>query len=864
MVIGNLLLSGVLSVGQAIVTERNGQSGASNTVAEEENARYRHLLREAARSDRLLALEWFEQDRDADAFAHLARACEYDPESTLAAEIAIFRLNVLGVARQVWILHGGSEFPLEPIDRHESIRRHDQGDDLQINEAVFTPDGRQVLTRSDHRAAQLWEAESGRKLQEIREPEPVSGRVDIRGLEVNGSYLAFDQPWEVGIKNHEPIPSPDGTAELARTRHGMVLRHKAKTGAQIQLVPFRGNSNDSRGRFSPDGFSVAIAAPDHRIVLHRARVKHFAQSPERIDPWPATGEEPLDTRSRTRSSDALGFCPGHADTVNQIRFSADSARLVSASGDTTARVWETADRRLLQQFGGLGVDRLQSLKYSPDDRWLIGDTLSGRLLTWDTHTGELLREFSCPGDVGERLASNSDGTIVVIRESAKGLAGTVRLWDSVQNRAMRRLGKLELCVDRADFSPGDKLLATHEENGCVRVWNVEDARQVADAQTTVAKVNLLLFSPDSRYLFVASSSEGHGQHPSLLIDTGTGHVLAKLDIGPADILSASFHPSGTMLATGSNDREARIWECPSGKLMNKLPEHPQTVTSIGFSPDGILLATACWRSTVVQVWSVNDWQRISHIRNPQTHLVEELAFSPDSRLLAASSDRADELVILDARSGETVARIDVPLADYWNASFSHDGKWVFTMCRNDSNTRPSGGPVMLEVPSLPPPVPVWFPDFLRFLMQRKIDGDGHRRVLAPVEWEALRDRVTAAANADGSRYGELARWFLAPADKRPVRPGETMTRHELADRLITPQADPVQLEQALAFDPANPMARLALARFEENPQVARFLRQWATQHLPRVVAADLQKRIDALKAASKDNSPCPPGTQAPP
>ena len=226
MWIGTLLLSAALSCGQTIVTERNGQSGASNTVAEEQNARCRHLLREAARSDRLLALEWFEQDRDADAFAHLARACEYDPESTLAAEIAIFRLNILSVARQVSILHGSSGFPLNPIDRHESIKRWEQGDDLQVNEVAFTPDGRQILTRSDHRAAQLWEAESGRKLQEIREPEPVSGRVDIRGLEVNGSYLAFDQPWEVGINNHEPIPSPDGTAELARTQHGMVLRHK--------------------------------------------------------------------------------------------------------------------------------------------------------------------------------------------------------------------------------------------------------------------------------------------------------------------------------------------------------------------------------------------------------------------------------------------------------------------------------------------------------------------------------------------------------------------------------------------------------------------------------------------------------------
>jgi hypothetical protein len=347
----------------------------------------------------------------------------------------------------------------------------------------------------------------------------------------------------------------------------------------------------------------------------------------------------------------------------------------------------------------------------------------------------------------------------------------------------------------------------------------------------------------------------------VLIDTGTGQILAKFNIGHADILSASFHPTGTMLVTGSNDKQARVWQCPSGKLLNMLPEHPQSVTSAEFSPDGTMLATACWRSTAVQVWSVNDWRRISHIRNPLAHLVEEVTFSPDSRLLAASSERANELMIWDARSGETVAKINVPLADYWNTSFSHDGKRVVTMRRVFRETRPSGGPVILEVPNLNSPVPEWFPDFLRFLLQRTIDSDGHRRVLTPMEWETVRDRVTAAANTDKTRFGELARWFLAPADQRPVQPGDIMTRHQLADRLITPQADTVQLERALAYAPANPLVRLALARFEENPQTAGFLRQWARQHLPHVVPHSLQKRIDAINSDSKENCPSPADTR---
>jgi hypothetical protein len=317
-------------------------------------------------------------------------------------------------------------------------------------------------------------------------------------------------------------------------------------------------------------------------------------------------------------------------------------------------------------------------------------------------------------------------------------------------------------------------------------------------------------------------------------------------MGRSYIVSASFHPSGTLLATGANDAEVRIWECPSGKLVSRLPTHPDPISWVEFSPNGKLLATACLRSTIMQVWGVDGWQRITRVRNLFNNLVERASFSPDSRLLVASSNRADELLVWDARSGETLASIDIPHADYWDVSFSHDGKRLAIMCRTSSGNRPSGGPVVLETPDLTAPVPAWFPDFLRFLLQRMIDTDGRRRVLTPTEWEALRDRVSAAAAADQSRYGELARWFLAPADERPVRPGATMTRRDLADRLVTPNADPVQLERALAFDPASPLAHLALARFEESPQAAEFLRRWAHERLPARPGPDLQRRIDAL------------------
>jgi WD40 repeat protein len=141
----------------------------------------------------------------------------------------------------------------------------------------------------------------------------------------------------------------------------------------------------------------------------------------------------------------------------------------------------------------------------------------------------------------------------------------------------------------------------------------------------------IAFSPDGTLL-----ATGSKDNIARLWDTATGAPIRTLAGHKHPVTGVAFSPNGSLLATGSSDMTARLWDAATGAPIRTFTESANRVHSFALSRDGTLLVTASF-SELVKLWNTATGTLIRTLRG-HTKTVYGVAFSPDGRLLASCGD----------------------------------------------------------------------------------------------------------------------------------------------------------------------------------------------------------------------------------
>jgi sugar lactone lactonase YvrE len=472
----------------------------------------------------------------------------------------------------------------------EEIRRQDPG---YRDTEVLLARARQALAA--HKAAEEAQAEEERR------------RARIADLERGAQEALASEDWTTAIARLQALLEVDpahaeASADLSRARQQQELATLYASGRKhVEARRWREALDDFRrlreigGAYKDVGALSAEAerglARKEAVPLLPAPSGETSHSPRRL---PSLRSKKLPLAIGLLGVVLLGILlvsrsgsRGHTDQVNSAAFSPDGTRVVTASDDRTARIWEARTGRELSALRGQGLF-VHSAAFSRDGRYVL-TAGSGGARVWEADTGTPVQELR--STLAQSAAFSPDERYIVTAGSDE----TARLWEVGTGNLVREFRGHTGSVRSAAFSPDGKYLVTAGWDGTARLWDAGDGRLVRELPGHAAHVNSAVFSPDGRYVATASSGGVR------LWEADTGAIMRELPSSYSE--SVAFSPDGQYVVTAGVGAP-KLWEVGVGNLVRELPGHTAWVRSAAFSPDGARVVTASDDKTA-RIWEAS-------------------------------------------------------------------------------------------------------------------------------------------------------------------------------------------------------------------------------------------------------------------
>ncbi len=354
---------------------------------------------------------------------------------------------------------------------------------------------------------------------------------------------------------------------------------------------------------------------------------------------------------------------GHSDKIHSIAFSADGRFLASAGEDGAGLIWDVATQREYRSFSR-SASPLNAVAFSTDGSAVATGSQDGTIVLWDVASGRQLKILQGHSGPVTALAFAHNGQALASASADR----SVKLWEPASGRAIGTLSGHRDTVTTVAFTSDDRFLVSGSVDKTIKIWDSAAGKEVRTLSGHSDRVTAVAICATSN--FFASSS---WDHTVKIWDLVSGREQRTLTGHTSEVWSVACSSDGRMIASGGYDHSARLWDTATGRELKSIPADSGWVESLVFSPDGRSLATA-GADHSIKIWKTAGGE-LQHTFEGHADYVKSLAFSPNGKMLvSAGADRMVRLwLVSDAHVLRTIAAHDSWVG---SVAFSPDNRAV--------------------------------------------------------------------------------------------------------------------------------------------------------------------------------------------
>jgi WD40 repeat protein/outer membrane protein OmpA-like peptidoglycan-associated protein len=343
---------------------------------------------------------------------------------------------------------------------------------------------------------------------------------------------------------------PDSKTAITLGAGGMARAWDIRSGSMGQI--YFSNQFGQRKNAALPG--KIIASPNGKYV-----VAGFNEGTVRI--WDA------------QSGDLNEVYYDHFDGITAIQFAPEgtgASRVLTASLDSTAKIWYTENAETIQTFKHNGP--IYDAAFSPDGSLVATASADSTAIIWDAKTGDLLYKLTAHTDVVFSVTFSPDGTKLLTTSAD----ATARLWDVRKGTPLERLTGHRSIVISGAFSPDGNRVVTSSADSTIKIWNGKNGGWVQNLRGHLGVIRKIVFTPDGSALASVSADRtariwdvetgrtvqilgGAGSSTEAWLRAHADQNTSGTGGHAGEVYDIAFSRDGQYAATVGTDRKAFFW-----------------------------------------------------------------------------------------------------------------------------------------------------------------------------------------------------------------------------------------------------------------------------------------------------------------